>query len=193
MVKAFALASYNKKFRIGGNIMEQKNVKKVVIDGLMIAIVFLATYFTKFPGPVPPGYINLGDAVIIIAALFFGKRTGFLAGAIGSAICDFAAGALIFVPVTFIVKGLEGYIMGALSEKLEGKKWGKLLTIIVGVSVMVVGYFIAEATILGLFDETLGLTAAMLELPLNLVQAGASAIVGYALSVAIPKKLVSVN
>jgi len=161
--------------------MQNRSLKKVVIDGLMIAIVFLATYFTRFPGPIPPGYINLGDAVIIVAALLFGKRNALLAGAIGSALADFAVGALIFVPVTFIVKGLEGFIMGIIVEKIGNKKVSEIVAIVIGMAIMVFGYFIAEATFLGLLDETLGLTAAFAELPLNVVQGLACAVAGYAL------------
>lgn len=161
--------------------MENKSLRKLIIDGLMIAIVFLATYFTKFPSPLPNGYINLGDAVIIVAALLFGKRNALIAGAIGSAFSDFALGYLIYVPVTFIVKGLEGYIMGLIAEKIGNKKVSQVVSIVVGMCIMVFGYFIAEASVLGMIDSNLGLSAAIINLPFNVVQGLASGILGFAL------------
>jgi len=55
--------------------------RKIAVNGMMIALVFLATYVTKIPTAVGP--FNLGDSVIIIAAVLLGRKSGFLAGAIG--------------------------------------------------------------------------------------------------------------
>lgn len=173
--------------------MVNNSTKKIVLNGLMIAVVFLTTYFTRFPGPIPPGYINLGDVAIMVAALILGKKSGFISGAIGSALADLVAGAFIFVPVTFIVKGIEGYVIGLVGEsKLlgVGSKVARVWAVAAGAVVMVLGYFIAEALILGAFDSSFGLTAAILELPPNLVQGGISAVAGYILSSLLAKKAV---
>ena len=169
------------------------STKKIVLNGLMIAVVFLTTYFTRFPGPIPPGYINLGDAAIIITALLLGRKSGFIAGAIGSCLADIVAGAFIFAPATLIIKGIEGYLIGRIADFEGGRQPGepkRITAVIIGAAVMVVGYFAAEAVVLGLFDSTLGLMAAITELPLNLVQGGVSAIIGYAISVFLIKSKV---
>ncbi len=183
--------------------MDKLSTKKMALNGVMIALVFLTTMFTRIPGPIPPGYINFGDAVIIVTAVLLGKNSGFIAGAFGSALADIAApGGIIFAPVTFIIKGLEGYLVGKIiSDKqkeirelreIKGQKESKELkrkyelkkvfAIIVGTAVMVIGYFIAELTILRLFDPTFGYAAAIAELPFNLIQGGVSAVLGYLLS-----------
>lgn len=165
--------------------MNNAGTKKIVANGLMIALVFLATYFTRIPGPIPPGYINFGDVVIMLAAVLLGKNSGFVAGSIGSAIADLAAGAPIFAPITFIVKGLEGYIVGSAAFSAENDTTGevrRIAAMIAGAAVMVAGYFLAEWLILSIFDKTFGYVAAITELPLNLVQGGVSAAVGYVLS-----------
>lgn len=79
------------------------------INGLMIALVFVVTRFTSIPTPV--GYFNIGDVAIMVTAVLLGKNSGFAAGAIGSAIADISSGYYIFAPVTFIIKGLEGYVI----------------------------------------------------------------------------------
>lgn len=170
--------------------MNRMSTKKIVLNGLMIALVYLTTIFTRIPGPIPQGYINFGDAVIIVAAVLLGKKSGLLAGALGSLIADLSVGAYLFAPITLVVKGLEGYIIGAIAEgDREGAhgEFLKLTAMVAGTAVMVLGYFIAEWYILGFFDETFGYAAAIVELPMNLVQAGVSVAVGYVLSTALIK------
>lgn len=172
--------------------MNSSTTKKVVLNGLMIALVFLATFFTRIPIPMTQGYFNIGDTVIIITAVFMGRRSGLLVGAVGSMLADVAGGYMIFAPVTFIVKGLEGYLTGLLADNKDvsqGAKIKRLVAILTGCVVMVAGYFIFEAVFLGLFDKSFGLSAAVAELPFNLLQGGISALVGYILVAILDKRL----
>lgn len=164
--------------------MGRISTKKIALNGLMIALVFLATYFTRIPTPLPGGYFNLGDTLIIVAAVVLGRGSGFLAGAVGSFLADIAFGAFIFAPITFMVKGAEGYIAGVVAgthaeEKTAGLRSAAAAA--VGAAVMIAGYFIAEAYILGLFNSDFGFAAAVTELPSNLIQGGVSAVAGYLL------------
>lgn len=173
--------------------MDKISTKKIVLNGVMIALVFLATIFTRIPGPIPPGYINFGDTVIIIAAILLGKNSGFIAGSFGSALADIIApGGIIFAPATFVVKGIEGYLVGKIAGKrhdLFKKEYEKkkITAIASGMLVMVAGYFAAELSILKLFDPAFGYTAAISELPFNLIQGGVSAVLGYLLSALLQK------
>jgi uncharacterized membrane protein len=162
--------------------MNRISTKKIALNGTMVALTFLATYFTRIPTPLPGGYFNLGDAVIIITAVILGRKSGLLAGAVGSALADIAFGGFIFAPVTFIVKGIEGYAAGTLAN--PGNRvspcTGRILwASAAGAFIMVAGYFLAEAFILGLFDREFGLAAAVLELVPNIIQGGLSAVLGY--------------
>lgn len=169
--------------------MKKNSAKKLVLNSLMIALVFLATYFTRIPTPLPGGYFNLGDSVVILAAVFLGPVAGMAAGAIGSCLADLAAAAFIFAPVTFIVKGLEGLVAGllatmALRRKTAGQNLfsaGMVVSVMVGIIIMVAGYFVAEAFMLGFFGEGFGLAAAIAELLPNLIQGGLSAVLSYIL------------
>ena len=165
--------------------MNSISTKRIVLNGLMIALVFLATYFTRIPTPLPGGYFNLGDTVIIIAAIVLGRKSGLLAGAVGSFLADIAYGAFIFAPITLVVKGLEGYIAGTVAHSSADNMPGETRRIVsaaVGAVVMVAGYFLAEAYILSIFNPDFGFAAAVLELVPNTIQGGVSAVVGYALS-----------
>lgn len=167
--------------------MKKINTKQIVLSGLMIALVFLGTYLTRIPTPLPGGYFNMGDAVIMVAAIVVGRTAGLAAGAIGSFIADMVAyGFLPFAPITFVVKGLEGLIIGLIaSSGISGRGQGQrrmVLAVIVGAVIMVAGYFAAEAYVLSIFNKDFGIAAAVSELVPNLIQGGLSAVVGYALS-----------
>ena len=159
------------------------NIKKLTLSGLMIAIVFVTTCFTRIPGPVAQGYINFGDIFIMAAAIIIGKNIGCIAGAFGSALADIAVGGFLFAPVTFIVKGLEGYVTGAIAGSSGDNKQVNnvkiMAAVCVGALVMVAGYFLSEMYILKIFSDTFGYTAAITELPANLLQGGVSAAAGY--------------
>jgi len=172
--------------------MKKITTKKIVLTGLMIALVFLVTFlpFLRIPSPIKGGYYNIGDSVVMIAAILLGRNFGFAAGAIGSALADIAVGGVIFAPITFVVKGIEGYVVGMISNDKSGKTRSSIwliTAVIVGAAIMVAGYFIAESTILGLVDKTIGLTSAIAELPGNAVQGALSAVIGYTLSVILIK------
>jgi len=168
------------------------STKKLVMNALMIALVFLITYlpFLHIPSPIAQGYFNIGDSAIMIAAILLGRKSGFISGAIGSALADLIYGSFIFVPITFIVKGFEGYIVGAIANKYSDKVSPNIIRIIslaAGALVMASGYFIFELTILGLMNKSLAFTAIVAELPGNLVQGTVSAIVAYVIITVIDK------
>jgi uncharacterized membrane protein len=171
-----------------GNPAFAGGARRIAITGILTAMTVVATLFTKIPTPLIHGYFNLGDTVVLIAGVLFGRFTGAFAGAIGSFAADLIAGAYIFAPITLIVKGLEGFIAGAAN--LAGRRIGRdhnpaakkrgnhiiIISLLAGAIVMVGGYFIAEAAILSLFDSAFGLGAAFIELPFNLVQGGVSVV-----------------
>ncbi|AEV69428.1 ECF transporter S component [Acetivibrio clariflavus] len=167
-----------------------KKTKTIILNGLMIALVLLVTMFTKIPGPL--GYFNIGDTAIIIAAVMLGRRSGFIAGAFGSALADILLGVPYFAPITFVVKGLEGFIIGHIiyaagDKKRINSEIIRIFAIVVGCIVMVAGYFFSEIYILRLFSTEYGYAKALSELPYNLVQGGISAIIGYGLSTSLSR------
>ena len=158
--------------------------RQIASAGVLTAMTVVTTIFTKIPISIMQGYFNLGDTIILVAGVLFGGMTGAFTGAAGSAIADILTGGYVFAPISLIVKGLEGYIAGKLSKsadlctKPSGKPGRRRFTpaLITGACVMIVGYFIAESTVLTLFDRAFGFAAAVAELPFNLAQGGISVI-----------------
>lgn len=168
--------------------MDSVNIRKLVINGMMIALVFLVTKFAGFTAPF--GYFNLGDAVVMSTAILFGSKTGLVAGAFGSALSDaLTPGYLAFAPITFIVKGMEGYVVGLIANSgSEKNNTIKIAAVAAGACVMIAGYFLGEVLILGAFDKTYSFAYAINELvSTNILQGSICAVIGYILSTVLAK------
>lgn len=120
----------------------KNGVRFWVFSGVIIALVFVLTFTIKIP--LMAGYFNIGDVVIMLSSILFGKSIGFMGGSFGSALADIVSGYTIYAPFTFVIKGLEGFICGLIFEKIEGKKkWASFIisTMLSGI-LMAVGYFL---------------------------------------------------
>lgn len=146
---------------------------KLVTYSLLIALVCVGTMFIKIPVPATNGYVNIGDAFIIISSLMFGPVAGMIAGGIGSAMADLLSGYAHFALFTLIVKGLEGYIIGWLFVKFGGTKLSGMYSSLIGVALMVFGYFVVET---GMYSSY---KVALQSVMFNGFQALASFLIGY--------------
>ena len=138
--------------------------KNIGIVAVFSALAFVATRFLQIPILQTGGYLNFGEAIIYIAAIFFGPTVGGLVGAIGPALADVTSPYAAFAPFTFIIKGLEGFIVGKISSTKQSKVT-KLLGIVAGGSIMVIGYFIVE-----IFVFMIPPPIALIEVPFNIFQ-----------------------
>lgn len=102
--------------------MKQITTKKITYTGIMIALVFLATYVIKIPTPFTNGYIHLGDAFVFLSGLILGPVYGALAAGIGSALSDLFGGYTQWVLPTFIIKALMAAFIGYLALKKDNRK-----------------------------------------------------------------------
>lgn len=113
--------------------------------GLMIAIVCVATMSIKIPTMI--GFFHLGDSMLFLAAILFGKKKGFVIGAIGMSMADFLLGYSYYVPFTFIIKGVMALIVATMAYRnnYNGKNiLNNLFAFLVSGVWMVSGYFVAK-------------------------------------------------
>lgn len=152
--------------------------KKIVLNGLMIALVCIATMTIQIPTPGTNGYVNIGDAVIFITSILFGPLGGMLAGGIGSAMADLLSGYPHWAIFTLIIKGLEGYLVGIICKQ-NNTIVKNILSTISGALIMVVGYFLAGAILKGSF------VVSAASIPSNIIQGVVSIVIAVPLSLSL--------
>ena len=132
--------------------MENKKQKTLVLAGLFAALCCVGT-FIHVPTLVTNGYVNLGDPFVLTSGFVLGPVWGFLAGGIGSMLTDIFLGYPIYAPGTFIIKGLMALVAAVLFKliykKTEKPLLSKIAAAIPAEILMVLGYFLYEAFILG--------------------------------------------
>lgn len=90
--------------------------KDIAIVGLMIALVFVGTFYFKIPTTF--GYTHLGDCMIILATCLLGTKRGAIAAALGAGLADLIGGYTIWVLPTMVFKASWVLVMGLVAFKL---------------------------------------------------------------------------
>lgn len=122
--------------------------RQIVIYALLTALTTAATFAVKIPTVATQGYMNIGDMVLLYAGIVFGPVAGFFAGGLGSCLADLAGGYAHWILPTFIIKGAEGAMVGALFmlfRKLRlNRHLSTWLSMLPSAVIMVSGYFFAS-------------------------------------------------
>jgi uncharacterized membrane protein len=148
----------------------------LAVTAVMTAITFALTSVAKVPTPVY-GYIHLGDVAVFFSAFAFGPWVGAVVGGLGTALADLTSPYAQWAVFSLLIHGAQGWAAGWISAKWQNV-WGLLLAAVAGGIIVVVGYLLA-GTIL------IGFGAALTEVPLNIVQVAAGAIVSIPLFAAV--------
>ena len=125
----------------------RSNTFKLCIFALYMALICVVTMFTKIP--IPLGYAHLGDCLIMIFALFYGGKAGFVVGGIGSAMSDLLSGYVQWVVPTFIIKGVLALIVSFIGRNKKGQykiySVRTAVAVVAGMLFMVAGYVVVGA------------------------------------------------
>ena len=142
------------------------NLKKLILAALFAALSCVATMSIRIPTPGTSGYIHPGDAIVILSGVILGPVWGFLAGGIGSALSDLIGGYFIYVPITFVIKGLialaTGLVYRAIGKSNKMRYAGVLLGGVIDIVFVAGGYFLCEFFIYG--------AGAFESIPANIIQ-----------------------
>lgn len=160
--------------------MKNERLQKIVWAGLFTALTAVATLIA-FPVPsMTNGYVNAGDALVILSAFLLGPGWGALAAGLGSALADVFLGYFIYAPATFVIKGLMALAAGAVLRKY-GSKRSVLPAVIASVlaELIMLGGYLGYETILYTFPGAVG------SLIGNTIQAVYGAVVGVVLYLAL--------
>lgn len=142
------------------------NLKKLILAALFAALSCVATMSIRIPTPGTGGYIHPGDAIVILSGVILGPVWGFFAGGIGSALSDLIGGYFVYVPITFVIKGLVALAAGLLYQKVGKTQKSRYAAVVLGgvadIILVAGGYFVCEYFIYG--------AGAAASIPANIIQ-----------------------
>jgi uncharacterized membrane protein len=161
---------------------------ELIVSAMCIALVFVATMMLNIKLPIAAngGLVHLGTAMLLIVSILFGPKTGAIAGALGMGLFDLVSGWTLWAPITFISRGLQGYIAGkvAWSKGYKGKHIAiNILATIVSMPPMIAVYYIGEGILYSNWIQP------MASIPGDLVQN----ILGLAISIPVCAFLKKIN
>ena len=157
-----------------------KNGEKTVALNITLTAIFaaLCCAATMIAVPLPFGYFNLGDIIVVLSAWLLGPVFGALASGLGAALADLILGFATYAPATFVIKFLVAVVafsLFGLLNKITFLRKTRVISCIVSAAlaelVMVSGYFVFEAFIMGY-----GVGGALSSVVGNLMQAVVGAV-----------------
>lgn len=153
------------------------NLKKIVMTALFAALACVATMSIRIPTPGTGGYIHPGDAIVILSGVVLGPSYGLLAAGIGSAMSDLLGGYFVYVPITFVIKGLIALFSGLVYQKIAKDSKSRYVAVLLGGVIDIVlvagGYFICDFFLYG--------SSAAASIPANIIQGVGGLIISFVL------------
>lgn len=148
--------------------MERRKLRRMVMGGLLAAVVALLTAAIKLPVPATGGYVHPGDGAIFLAAYLMGPWAA-VPAALGSALADILGGYAVYALPTALIKGTMGWVAGRMIE--EKKLLKTTLVFVLCELIMAAGYFAFEWMMYGA-------GAAVGAVVPNLIQGAAGVVLG---------------
>lgn len=166
------------------------NIKDLVLTSMLIALVFVATYFIQVPTSINGGLVHTGNVALFMSAIVFGKKKGAIAGGIGMFLFDILSGGqwVFWAPFTLVIRASMGYVIGkvAYMNGKQGKSiFHNLVGILISSIIMIIGYYITEIILHGNWVSPLN------SIPGNITQLVIGVVVGVPLSAIIIKTNIS--
>lgn len=150
--------------------------QRIVIAAMMASMVCVATMIIKVPSPMK-GYVNVGDAMVLLSAWLLAPGYGFAAAAIGSALADLFYGYIIYAPATFVIKGcmaLLAYLCLRVLRRRIGRFPSQIIGGLAAETLMVLGYYLFEGVLYGFVPS-------LVNIPANCAQGVISLLLGIVL------------
>lgn len=133
--------------------MKDSKLKLITLSALFAALCCVATMIIRIPTIGTNGYVNIGDAIVLLSVWIIGGPYGALAAGIGSGLADLLAGYAAYVPGTFLIKFTMAFaayfVYNVLSKFNKFKIISYIISGLVAELIMILGYLLYEATILG--------------------------------------------
>ena len=159
---------------------ERFSTKKLVLSALFAALACVATMSIRIPTPGTGGYI------VILCGVFLDPVSAFLAAGIGSCMADLLGGYFIYVPITFVIKGLVAFSASHVCGRLRARGMNPYAAVagcgVIDIILVAGGYCLCEIFLYGL-------GAALASVPSNIIQGISGLIISSALYPVLQKPL----
>lgn len=153
---------------------QAQSIRRLTTAGVLAASILLLTTLVSIPMPGGLGYINLGDAGVLLAGMLLGGGWGALCAGAASALADVLLGYTVYAPATFVIKGLVALAAGLLFARTQKKI--RYAALYVAALIVPVGYFLYETLLYGS-------ASAIVNIPFNTMQCVVGAAVATLLGV----------
>jgi len=160
------------------------DIRKITLTALMGALIFVLTRSVQIATPTQ-GYIHLGDAGVMFAALAFGPGVAGVAGGVGTALADITSGYAQWALFSLLIHGFQGVLIGWLARRPLTLARTSLIVVVSAV-VVIVGYFWAGTLMLGMGVATTELLA-------NTIQGISGGLIGLPLYLAVRRAYPPLN
>lgn len=139
------------------------SARTIALVAVMTAVTCVFTLMIRIPIAPTRGYIHLGDVAANFAACAFGPWLGLIIAGGGTALADLIGGYPQWAPFTFVIHGLQGFVVGYLAVMSRHRPGPMLVGAGLGEIIVILGYFLVQIPLYGL-------QPALVELPGNIVQ-----------------------
>ena len=140
---------------------QAQSIRRLTTAGVLAASILLLTALVSIPMPGGLGYINLGDAGVLLAGMLLGGGWGALCAGAASALADVLLGYTVYAPATFVIKGLVALVAGLLFVKTQKKI--RYVSLYLAALIVPAGYFLYETLLYGS-------AGAIVNIPFNTMQ-----------------------
>lgn len=113
---------------------------------MMMAAVFVVTRFIQIP--IPLGYFNIGNSVILLFCLMIPGPYGIIGASIGSALADLTSYPVYTLP-TLLIKAVMPILFYLIAGRMKNKKAGYILAAAIATLVPLFGYTLTGGIIYG--------------------------------------------
>ncbi|MCM3316600.1 ECF transporter S component [Rummeliibacillus stabekisii] len=126
----------------------------LITSAMSIALVFVATMLLNIKLPITAngGLVHLGTGMLFIISILFGPKKGAIAGAFGMGLFDLVSGWTLWAPISFVARGLQGFIVGKIAWS-RGRSGNSLMlnliATVISMPPMIAVYFIGEGFLYG--------------------------------------------
>lgn len=124
----------------------KEKTRQLCLASVMMAMVFVVTRFIQIP--IPLGYFNVGNSVILLFCLLISAPFGTAASALGSALADLLSYPVYTIP-TLIIKGIMPILFYSILKMLNKSKFGVVIAAAISTLIPLFGYTITGAILYG--------------------------------------------